>query len=93
MLCPFCGKNCTESIFNPDVLDDDVYGIHISGLGLSKSFAVSDRLSLIDLDHPVIGRIQDRIRVLMRLIDVDASKTVKVMEAQHGHITRRRGYH
>lgn len=82
MLCSFWGKKCAESIFNPDVLDDDVYGIHISGLGRSKNFAFSDRLSLINMDHPVVGHIQDRIHVLMRLIDVDASKAVEVMAAQ-----------
>ena len=81
--CPLCGKSFSEKIFNPDTLDTDVYGVHISGLGRARGFRFGDRFSLIDMDHPVVGRIRDIVRVLSGLLAMDNDE--ETMAAQQRH--------
>lgn len=70
MVCPLCGRGFAESSFHPEQQVNDVEGVTVRGLGRGKGFSFSDRYSILNPEHPIIDRIRDRIRVLVRLLDV-----------------------
>ncbi len=62
--CPFCGKNCALSTWDPESYDDDIKVCRYENLGYRKGMRVSDRESVLG-DDEITPRIVNRsIRVL-----------------------------
>jgi hypothetical protein len=69
-LCPLCGKQVSQALYDPSDYEKDVIAITKRSLGRGKGFEEIERYSLLETDSPVLDKLADRVALLADLLGV-----------------------
>ena len=73
LLCPLCGRRVSLKIFDPELLDSDIYAVSVVGLGRGRGFMEVSRYSVLG-DANITQQIAARCREILAMIEGDGSQ-------------------
>lgn len=79
-LCPLCGRQVSQALYDPSDYEKDVIAITKRSLGRGKGFEEIERYSLLETDSPVLDKLTDRVALLADLLGVKPDQPGAVID-------------
>ena len=73
LLCPLCGRRVSLKIFDPELLDSDIYAVSVASLGRGRGIMEVNRYSVLG-DANITQPIVARCREILAMIEGDESQ-------------------